>query len=232
MRRTHISKNPVTWTVAAAAALMIPASGAVAQDADMKARSDMEKQWSDMRENAIHASELLRGNYSPGLSPGMDIDNLVLNEKGNKIEYVVLSSDSYPWSAYRQDGYLTWKAVYVHSGVGPGNVDLSSERLENMKGPDTLRITADEANRRLLSRVVDSQIGINDSAVHQIDDVLVNPKSGAVTHFVIGTTPGTVFSTDKRAIPAKYVEWDDGMYTTPLTLEQINDMQEYDPSFL
>lgn len=227
-------RHSVRFGAAAAAALMLPASGALAQDNSHDARmtnAEMQQQWDNMREQTVQGSEILRGEYTPGLDPIMEIDNLVLNDAGTAIEYVVVDADRLPWELYAEDGYVSWNAVDLAGGANVNDVNLTGDAGEELRGPEQLRITADEADRRLVSRVIDSQVRTADG-VHQIDDVLVHPETGRLTHYVVGTTDDNVFSSERRATPVDQVSWNDGSLRTDLTRNEIMQMDEYDPGFL
>lgn len=188
--------------------------------------------WAEMRQNALHASEILSGDYESGLDPAMEIEHLVLNDKGSAVEYVVINADRTPWSYYVNDGYVTWDSVDVEAGPSADQVDLRGESADTMSGPEEIDITAQEADKRLVSRVIDSSMRIGEDDFHQIQDVLIHPQSGKITHYVISTTPGTIFATDRRAVPAKHVKWQNERFTTDLDMQKIENMQEYDPGLL
>ena len=236
-------RNPLKFGAVAATALMMPAAGALAQDMSDEGRtnamsdmSDMKQNWAEMRRNAIHGSELLDGSYRAGLNPTLNIENIVLDDEGTAVEYVILDSDRTPWGFYNDNGYVTWESVDVEHGSAISEVDLNGggdTDMANMSGPEEIAITASEADRRLLSRVIESDMRIGGGeSFYEIHDVLIQPESGRISHYVIATQPGVLFSDDRRAVPANEVEWQNGMFTTDLDMQRIEGMQEYDPGLL
>ncbi len=62
--------------------------------------ADRAKKWSEMRQEAVKASEILRGNMTNGLNPVAQVKNLVLTEDGDRVEYVLYEATSQPWQLY------------------------------------------------------------------------------------------------------------------------------------
>jgi len=234
--------NLTRTLMATAAAATFAATGAAAQDASMKQNArarqsadapTMNQKWAEMREEAIRATELMDGNYSNGLNPVAEIGNLVLNEDATAVEYIVYRSNTMPYELYVGDGYTTFDAVELQTGDFNYGVDVRAENdADDVRGPDTLRISAEEAERRLVSTIIESPIRLGGGTIHEIEDMLIDPETGAVTHFVIGTDEGVLFSGERRAIRATQVEFENGEYSTDLKIAQIEQKQPYDPGLL
>lgn len=183
-----------------------------------------------MREEAVRASRILSGNISNGLNPLGQTENLVLDRQGNAVEYVIFESQMMPFEFYVGRGFVNWSDVDLQSGSGLGEVGLRGDVDENAPGPDELRIAQDEAAKRVVSQIIDSPLRIADDGVRRIEDLLIHPETGEITHFIVGWEDDALFSATRRAIPADAVAFEDGMWQTGMRVTAIEDSQPFNPA--
>ncbi len=216
----------------AAASVVAAATPAVAQPDQTS--SEAFSAWSDMRRETVRASELLRGDLTTGLNPVAKVGNLILNEQSDAIEYVLFTANRMPmpWDVYLEDGFVSFNAIDLQSGSDVGEIDVRMDTGEPVLGPEEITIAADEAQRRLVSRVLESRLELKGPALYEIEDLLIHPETGMITHFVIGSVEDALFSTDRRAAPAHAVGFRDGEFRTNLSFEEIQSLQPYDTGLL
>ncbi|MAW81075.1 MAG: hypothetical protein CMI63_12630 [Parvularcula sp.] len=187
--------------------------------------------WREMRQNAVKASEILRGNVSTGLNPVANVTNLILSKDGGEIEYIVYKTQSPIMDFYVGDGYTSFNTVDLQTSPVPGGVNVYVDSSAPVKGPEEIKITSNEADKRLVSRVLDEQVELS-SGIYEIEDLLINPKNGKITHYVIGSDPDTLFSEGRRTIRATEVAYRNGAYRSNLTMQDIDQDQPYEEDWL
>ncbi|HSN72584.1 MAG TPA: PRC-barrel domain-containing protein, partial [Steroidobacteraceae bacterium] len=87
--------------------------------------------------------------------------------------------------------------------------------------------TRGEADYRLASRIIGSQLAFDEGKVHEVEDFLIDLQTGQVTHFIIGTEEG-FFSSDLRAVPADQISVKAGSLGTDLAFATVEEMEPYD----
>jgi hypothetical protein len=69
--------------------------------------------------------------------------------------------------------------------------------------------------------------------VRSLSDILVHPKNGKVTHFVVEMNPDAIFTEEPRAIPANRVRIaEDGQMSASVDLSEAQKMTQYDRTML
>lgn len=225
MRKQTLCTALTATLVAAAPALATAQSDTEGYD------KDRAQKWSQMRSEAIPASEMLRGNVTNGLNAFAQVRHLIVDKGLSEIQYVLIEAPMMPWDFYVEDGFVSFERVEPESGAF-GTIDLRIEGKAEPQAPSELEITANEAEYRLATRIIDSRLEVDGENFYQIEDLLVHPETGDVTHVVIGTAENTLFSNDRRTVPASAVAFENGEFRTDLSYERIEARQPYDPGFL
>lgn len=188
------------------------------------------EEWRSMQDEYVELSELMSGDMSNGLRAVGDVEHVVLDENTSRVQYVVYEPERLPWDAYLTSGYFSFQDIDLIRRIG--DLTLRVENEIDAKGPEELEITADEAEYRLASRVVDSRLETRGERFYEIEDLLINRNSGEVDYFVIGATENALFSDERRAVPADKVMFRNGEFRTTLTWSKIEKRQPYDPGLL
>lgn len=235
MSSTRILLSTLAVAATASAVALNPGTRAHAQGEKMMGemtRVERAEARREMRQQAVRASEILRGNISNGLNPVGQTKNLVLDAAGNQLEYVIFEAENMPFEFYVNRGFVNWGDVDLQSSSTIGGLDLRADIEDRPLGPDEIRITEDEADQRLVSKIIDSALYIGDEDTRRIEDLLIDPETGEVTHFVVGWDSDSLFSSTRRAIPASAVTFEDGLWQTGMPVAEINSSQPYNPSLL
>ncbi len=236
-----IHYKAISAALLSGAALSIASMSALAQNADSSRQNDRMSQqrstdakardWQEMRQNAVKASEILDGNVTNGLNPVAQVTNLVLNKNGDELEYIIYESRSPVMSFYVGDGYTSYNTVDLESSYG-GGVDVRVDSSADVRGPEEIEITRDEADQRLVSHVLESQIELDGGKIYQVEDLLIQPQTGKITHYVIGSEPDVLFSDGRRTVRATEVSFRNGEYRSDLSMQDIDKDQPYEEDWL
>jgi hypothetical protein len=213
---------------ALALAAVAAGTGVQAASADDK---DMAK-WAQMRKNAVPASEILASDVSNFANPVGRTDKLILNEQHTAIEYVLFDVP-YPWSFYTgEDGYVRYDSVDLRDGYYAG-INLQIQPGEVTNPGDRLRLTRGQVDDRMVSRLIGSDMHFPDGSRREISDLLIQPQTGKVTHYVLQTDSDTLFGGEPRTVRASQVSIDGrGRVSTDAKLKDILEKPEFDPDFL
>lgn len=216
-------------TAATITALALPMTALADQSMSEK---DKQRQWSEMRSEAVSASELLTGDVTNVLNPVGTIKELILTEDSRKVEYI-LYDVPFPYHFYgTDDGFVAFDNVELEHG-GFGDINARFDDEASAQKPDQLKLTASQVDHRGVSRLVGEQVVFQGDAVRTLSDMLVHPETGMVTHFVVEMNPEAIFATDTRAIPADMVRVkNSGLMQASVTVDKALGMKEYDPSML
>ncbi|SRR6056297_199920 len=216
-------------TAAAITALTLPITALAEQSMSDK---DKQRQWSEMRAEAVSASEILTGDVTNVLNAVGNVKELILTEDSRKVEYI-LYDVPYPYGFYgTDDGFVAFDNVALEHG-GFGDINARFDDQADARAPEQLKLTASQVDHRAVSRLVGEQVVFQDDAVRTLSDMLVHPETGMVTHFVVEMNPNAIFATDNRAIPANMVRIKrSGLMQVSVTVDKALGMKEYDPSML
>ncbi|MBN1239106.1 MAG: hypothetical protein JXB36_11425 [Gammaproteobacteria bacterium] len=189
-------------------------------------------EWSEMRGEVVGAEELLGADVSNGLNPVGTVTDLVLSADGSRVEYVLYETP-YPWSFYgAEDGFATFDNVTIEHGASL-DVDLVLNDAEAAQAPEELELTSDQARQRLVSRLIGEPMHFSGETEREIETLLIDRDTGAVTHYVVETDPDTLFRTARRTVPADSVTVDEeGVISASMQLAELEDVQEYDSTLL
>lgn len=182
---------------------MMPSEEAKAQ----MAQGNFMMPWEEATNNTASAERMMSGDVTNGFNMLGNVKDLILNTAGTQIQYVLYEVPS-PWSFYGgEDGFVAWDNIAVERGVGAG-LDLRLDDGESPYAKEQLELTRNQANNRMVSRIVGEDLMFADGAMREIDDILFNPKTGMVTHYLVEMDADSLFREDIRRIPASYVSWD------------------------
>lgn len=195
-------------TAAAVAAVAI-GSAAVAEDRSEASRV------------VVSATDILDGDVTNGLNTVAKVDGLVLDEQSETLAYVVLDAEPPVWEFLAGDGYVPADAVGYARGVDRANLEIRAEPSAAEGGaPDRIAITEEEAQRRLIDQILRERLAFADQQDRAIDDLLLDPETGEVTHFVVRIDDGR-FMARRLALPAAHVERTAEGFAADLTLAEV-----------
>jgi sporulation protein YlmC with PRC-barrel domain len=170
----------------------------------------------------VSAERMLTGDVTDGFNRLGDVSNLILDPTGERIEYV-LYDVPYPYSVFGDDdGFVRWDNIAIESG-GYDGLDLRIDDQSQPYTKDQLEITRGEADDRLVERIVGGDIMFAGGEMREIDDILFDPQTGRIMHYVVEMDEESLFDEDTRLVPANWVSLDEerGYWTVaqPVTYE-------------
>ena len=197
-----------TLLAAGLATTTLAAAPAMAQQGTMQSMQADKDKWEQVREQTVSAQDLMGGDVSNGVNMLGDIDQLILDPTQSRLEYV-LYDVPYPWSFYgSDDGFVRWDNVEIERGFGTGiDVRIDDDAYDFRK--DQLELTRSQAQGRLVDDIISGDVRFSDGTMRGIDDVLFNPDTGAITHFVVEMDGEDLFGNDNRLVPASMVRYDE-----------------------
>jgi hypothetical protein len=214
--------------LAIAVATMAASSLAFAQN-----QQDMSKQWEEMRKEAISAKAILAGDIKSRFNAIGQVEYLILDEEGDAIEYVIWDRPQ-PLSAVYlgKEGFVNYDAVDVEHSI-TGDINLIIEDAEVSLPRDELKITRREADHRMVEKLIGSEIEFADGSTREVEDILIHPETGKVTHYVVAMNPDEFFDDEPRAIRASEVKVsDEGNIRADLSVEEVEQQQDFNTDFL
>ena len=126
----------------------------------------------------------------------------------------MLFQPSYPYSLVGgKNEFVPYNQVaIVDQAIGYPQVivDIHSET----QAPNTLKLTRTQAQDRLMSRLVGSNMDFPNGAARRIDDVLIDKKTGDVSAWVVDMGGDTPFNMQRRALPPSSVSISAGKIST------------------
>ena len=191
------------------------------------------REWAEMRKEAVPASDILAGNVKNVANLVGRIEHLVLNEAKDDVQYVLFEvPDPYDYYTGGEDGYLNYDELDIDSSVA-GGIDLIITDANVTSPAKTLKLTRSEVKGRMVSRLIGSDMHFADGSEREVEEMLIHPRSGKVTHYVVQMHPEALFNEEPRTVRAKDVTISEqGRIQTRLTLDKVRDQQVYDPAFL
>jgi hypothetical protein len=199
----HLSSALATGLAAAA----LLASPALAQQTTQQDYRTAWSQWQQANNETVSADRIMRGDVTNGFNMLGTIDDLILNEQGNRIEYVLYEVPQSYLLYGNDDGFVRWDNVALERGYGAG-VDVRIDDDAEAGAKEELTITRREAGSRMVSRIVGSEMMFAGGTMREIEDILFDPESGMITHFVVELDEDSLFDSDTRRIPATMVNMD------------------------
>lgn len=223
-----------TLTAFTGAAMLTTAAMAVADNYEQKNVSQGMSDYQKMSEKVISADTVLSGDVTNGFNTLGSVRDLVLTPDGKRVAFV-LYEVPYPYSVYgANDGYVAFDNVAFDS-TGATELNIRIDDEASIRDPQELTLTRQEADHRLLSRLDDGSLRFSgdEGVEREIEDVLIDRRTGEITHYVVAMDEDSLFNLTPRAIPAEEIDIDaQGNLTTDVTLNNAREMAQIDPDFL
>lgn len=197
------------------------------------AQGDTPEDWSKMREQVVGADDILAADVTSGIRQVGKVNELVLTPDGSAVQYV-LYEVPYPYRTFGGEaGFTTFDGIDLRA-AGGADVGVHFTGTESHSAPEQLRLSASEADHRLVSEMLGDPLHFSDGETRTITDLLVDRDTGVVTHFVVDMEAQSLFDMDRRSIPADMVEIDAGGTVTASTdIRGVDEItQQYDPGLL
>lgn len=177
----------------------------VAQTTDWTMQREQQRQ-ANMAER-VSAEEMLDADISSGMNPVGPVDDLILSPDGQRVQYVLFDQRSTFFRLSAGNGFVEWDNVDVRQGAG-FEPDLVVTDAESGKEPQEIALTRSQANRRLVSNLIDSNLTFMDGRALRVSDILFNSETGELSDYVVQMNEDSLFDDDQRRIPASMVTVD------------------------
>lgn len=186
--------------------------------------------WLEERNKVVPASDILAGNLTSGFNAIGNVEELILNEEGNKLEYVLYES-FWPPSIHGTGGFVYFDDIKLERGAG-NNIDVRFDNEQDQQKSDTLELTAEEVKNRRVSRLIGDEVKFSDQELN-IEDLFVDPTTGEVTHLIVDANQENLFGREFRAIPVDQVDFSQDQPTVNMQVSELGQQeQEYDPDLI
>ena len=198
----------------ALAALLAPAVALADMHGDGKAGHDA-------LDDAVSARRMLNGDVHTAANPIGSVRDLILNERGTAVEYV-LYEIPFPYALSGADnGFVAFDNVAVEDGATLDTVLRIDD--EAARGPQELTLKRSEADHRMVSRLLDDALAFADGQhIRDVEDILVDRNSGEILGFVVNRSQDAWFNDDPLIIPPHKVTIEpDGNVTTGAEFEML-----------
>jgi hypothetical protein len=198
-----------------------------------QARRFSREQRAEMRKEAVSARTLLSGDVKDRFNLIRRVSNLILDENSDRVKYVIWEVP-YPYSGVYlgRNGFVEYDAIDLEHGV-TGRNNLVVEETESEPERGHLTIARSEARYCSLDHIIGSEIEFADGTERQVQDVLVHPETGKVTHYVVAMNPDDLWDGERRTIRADNVKLrEEGQIQADLEIEELEEQQDFDSRFL
>ncbi|MEQ5788166.1 hypothetical protein J3454_09695 [Erythrobacter sp. NFXS35] len=198
--------TPPKWTmIALAAAGLGMVAPAMAQNNDWAMQREQQRQ-ANMAER-VSAEEMLDGDISNGFNPIASVDDLILSPDGRQVQYVLFDQRGLYFPLNSGNGFVEWSNVDVRPGFG-FDPELVVSDVESGKEPQEIALTRSQANRRMVSNLLDSSLTFTDGRTLPVSDILFHPDTGMLSDYVVQMNADSLFDDDQRRVPASMVTVD------------------------
>lgn len=222
----YIKSTAIAMTICLAAPLATQASENMGEDAADWA------DWQEMRGEAVHASSILGAQVSNGLNPIGEVKKLVLDQDNQSVEYVIYHA-SFPYALYGgNDGFASFDNVNLTNSIAVTEMQVQIAPDDAM-GKEVLKLSAADVDDRLVSRLIGESMRFENGKLRDVANLLIDPETGEITHFVVQTDQDAIFSGERRTVNDNEVTvTEQGQLKADLSLAQVDDMQDFNPDFL
>lgn len=198
----------ITLAAALATSVLVTAAPASGQDnmREMQSRYD-----AAMRES-VSADRMMSGEVSRAFRSMGEVTDLILDASGQQVEYILYETPTIARIYGGEDGFVRWDNIAIERG-GVSGLDLRIDDEARPGAKDQLTITRSQAGKRLVSEILEGELMFADGQMRKVDDILFNPETGMLTHFVTEMDAESLFTKDRRRIPASMVRYDEGRDT-------------------
>lgn len=210
--------------IATGVAAALPLAGASAEDW---------QGWSKMQSEVVSIEDIMTADLTNGINPIGEVSDVVLTPDTQAVEYV-LYEVPYPYSFYgSRDGFTRFDNLEILPDAGL-EVQLRLDDEADAMEADELTLTRGETDHRLVSNLLDESMHFGDGQARRIVDILANRQTGEITHFVVDMETDSLFSADRRTIPADMVSIDEkGAVSASADIPTALAMApDYDPVYL
>ncbi|MEQ8410414.1 MAG: hypothetical protein RIC51_06620 [Erythrobacter sp.] len=212
-----------TLLATALATTALGATPAMGQNAmDQSTMEQANERYKQAMNETVSAERMMSGDVTNGFNPLGDVRNLVLDPTGERIAYILYDAP-YPGSFFGEDdGFVRWDNVAIERG-GYGGLDLRIDDAAADYRKEQLALTRAEADGRLVDEIVGGDMMFADNEMREVEDILFDPETGTITHYVVEFDEDSLFDEDTRLVPASMVSMDDSgdywMVSSPTTYE-------------
>jgi len=177
--------------------------------------------WNEIRDKTVSASALMRSEVTNGLNPVGSVRDLVLDKDSTTVQYV-LYEVPFPYNLYSvDDGFVEFARTSVDS-LGWYGLRIRFDDAASGQAPERLALTRSQADHRLVSNLLGDSVAFDAEGTRQIEDLLIDRRTGRITHFVVNKNPEALFNEHPSAIPAREVSISaTGDVTTTLDFEDL-----------
>lgn len=194
------------WTkLALAAAGLGMVAPAMAQNTDWATQREQQRQ-ANMAER-VSAEEMLDGDISNGFNPIASVDDLILSTDGRQVQYVLFNQRGSYFPFETGNGFVEWANIDVRAGLGSGPELVVNDEASG-KAPQEIALTRSQANRRMVSNMLDSSLTFTDGRTLPVSDILFHPETGMLSDYVVQMNAESLFDDDQRRVPANMVTVD------------------------
>lgn len=193
-----------TLLAAALSGTALTAAPAVAQD-DMRAAQD---RYNAAMNETASAERMMSGEVSHVFRQLGEVRDLILDPAGQRVEYILYETPMIGRIYGGEDGFVRWDNVEIERGAGT-SLDLRIDDPASAESKDRLTITRSEADDRLVSRIIGGEMMFADGQMREIDDILFDPDTGALQHYVVEFDTESLYTEDTRLVPAAMVSLDE-----------------------
>lgn len=193
-----------TLLAAGLATTALGAAPAIGQDSMERAHDRYEQAMNE----TVSAERMMSGDVTNGFNQLGDVRDLVLDKSGERIAYI-LYDVPYPASFYgSDDGFVRWDNVAIERGAYSGlDLRIDDDAADYRK--EQLTITKSEADNRLVDNIVGGDMMFAGGDMREIEDILFDPDTGMITHYVVEFDENSLFDEDTRLVPAAMVSLDE-----------------------
>lgn len=219
------TRMPTYFAVAALAVSGVAVAGDETDGANQQSQNMDAERWQELREQTVSAEELLGADVATVDDPVGNVRDLVLNESGTAVEYV-LYEVPYPY-AYggNDDGFASFDNLAVDDFGGFG-IRLRFDDDAAAKAPDELILNRQQADHRLVSNILDETVVFSGQETRPVEDILIDRQSGEIKGYVVNANQDAWFNDEPRVIaPDQVTVSDEGEVSTRAEFAALESLQ-------
>lgn len=223
------ANSAILLTTLITPALSIAAPSSAKQPENQKATP-----WEEMHKEAVSVEGLRSGEVKNKLESIGNTKYLILDKTNKRIEYVVYESSQHYGSlpTETESSYFKYGNKMELSHDGPG-IDITIDESMLDSKNNQLSLTKKQAKDHLVSQLLNEEMAFSSGESLEIADMLINPESGKISHYVVELETDSLFDEQLRTVRVNNVNVSDaGMISANMSLDQIDKNQDYDPKLL
>lgn len=178
-------------------------------------------------DHMIKASNIIYSDITNGLNTFGRIENVLLNKNSDAVEYLFFETSNTFRPVSNTKGFVEINNVKFNADAG-GKLQVLVQDTDAQRKPTELKVTKKEAEYRLVSKLLDEYMVFSDQQMRQIDDIIIDRKTGKVKYFTVDMATDGFFSDDVRAIPASevHIKWS-GQVISSASLADVTSQKKY-----